>query len=108
MATYPDLMTAYQSDPEPINSISIDRAEDGTARGRAYGDDKVKIKVVHPRLTSANKSTLVTFYGTNRLLEFTFASKTDGVSYTCIFSKAPRYERHPGSYWTATVEMEQV
>jgi len=108
MASYPDLMTGYGGDADPIDMVKIDRAEDGTARGRAYGADKARFTVTHPRLNSTDKSTLATFYSTNRLLEFTFASKHDGVTYTCIFSKPPQYERHPGSYWTATVEMEQV
>ena len=108
MASYPDLMTDYGVDADPIDMISIDRAEDGSARGRAYGDDKASFTVTHPRLNSTDKSTLDTFYSTNRLLEFTYTSKHDGASYTCIFRRAPKYERHPGSYWTATVEIEQV
>jgi hypothetical protein len=108
MASYPDLMTAYGSDPVPIEQLEVDRAEDGTARVRSKGTDKARFTLVHPRLNSTDKSTLDSFYSTNRLLEITYACKTDSASYTCVFAGPPKYERHPGSYWTATVMLEQV
>ena len=109
MATYPTLATAYGSDPEPISSIKIDRSEDGTARGRSTGNDKVRLpNVVHPYLSSADKSTLDAFYTANRLIPFDYTSPTDSTLRSCIFSGPIRYERHVGDYWTATVEMEQV
>lgn len=108
MAAYPDLPTDYGSDPEPLDQAKIDRAEDGTARARSLGADKVKFKLKHPRLSASDKSTLDAFYAANRLLEVAYTCKTDSAAYTCIFAAAPRYERHPGSFWTATVELEQV
>lgn len=105
---YPDLPTAYGSDPKPIAMIKIDRAEDGSARGRAVGGDKMIIPLEHPYLSSADKTTLDAYYAANRLLEFDYVSKADGNTYTCMFAKAPRYEVHPGSRWTATVELEEV
>lgn len=105
---YPDLPTAYGSDPKPIGMIKVDRAEDGSARARATGGDKMAIPLVHPRLSSADKATLDAYYSANRLLEFDYVSKADGNTYTCVFAKAPRYEVHPGSRWTATVELEEV
>lgn len=105
---YPDLPTAYGSDPDPIAMIKIDRAEDGGARGRETGSDKVRFKLEHPRLSSADKATLVAYYAANRLLEFDYVSKVDGATYTCMFARAPRYEVHPGSRWTATVELEET
>lgn len=106
--TYPDLPTAYGSDPDPLAMTKIDRADDGSARGRALGSDKVRFKLVHPRLSAADKATLDAYYAANRLLEFDYVSKTDGNTYTCIFVKAPRPEVHPGSRWTMTVELEEV
>lgn len=108
MATYPTLATAYGSDPQPLAQIKVDRAEDGSARGRSLGNDKTRFKIEHPRLSSSDKATLDAFYSANRLLEITYVSPADGNTYTCLFARAPAWERHPGSFWTATVELEEV
>lgn len=106
--TYPTLDTDYGSDPDNATQLSIDRAEDGTARARSYGGDKVRFKLVHGGMDATDKSTLDTFYSTNRLLPITYVSPADGVSRTCIFAARPEYKREPGSYWTATVLLEEV
>lgn len=108
MATYPTLPTSPGSDPEPINKIDIDRAEDGTARGRAYGSDKHRMQLEHPWLTAAEKATLAAFYSANRLLPFDYVSPCDGVSRAMLFSKPIAYRREVGQYWTAKVEAEEV
>jgi len=108
MATYPTLSTAYGSDPDPLPSIDIDRSEDGTARGRALGNDKARFRITHRWLSAADKSTLDAFYSANRLLAFDYVSPADGATYSCIFVGKPKYERHVGDYWTATVQFEQV
>ena len=109
MATYPTLPTSFGSDPDPLNSLDIDRAEDGTGRARShYVQDKVKIKISHPYLDSAQKLVLDTFYNANRLLTLTYVSPTDGITRTCVFSAPVSYKREYGEHWTATVNMEQV
>lgn len=109
MATYPTLATRYGSDPEPLISIEIDRAEDGTARGRALlSADKVKITVEHPYLDATDKATLAAFYAANRLLSFDYTSPTDGVARVMLFAAPIRYERTPGNRWTARVAMEEA
>ncbi len=110
MNTYPDLPTEYGSDPKPIakTGIVIDRAADGTARVRSFGDQKVQIPLKHPRLDAAQKATLEAFYTANKLLPFTYVSKTDGVSRTCFFAGMPAYTLEKGQRWNASVPMEQM
>jgi hypothetical protein len=108
MANYPTLPTEAGSDPEPLDQIKADRAEDGTARVRSLGSDKMRFRVVHPLIDSTDKSTLSTFYSTNRLLEVSYTSPSDGSVYTCIFTKPPSYERINRARWTATVMLEEV
>jgi hypothetical protein len=110
MDTYPDLPTDYGSDPKPIakTGIVIDRAADGTARSRSFGDDKVQIPVKHPRLDATQKAMLDAFYAANRLLRFTYVSKTDGVSRTCMFAGMPAYTLEKGQRWNAAVLLEQA
>jgi hypothetical protein len=109
MAAYPTLPTSYQSDPKPIKSLTIDRAEDGTARVRSYfASDKVTFSIKHETLSSSQKATLDAFYAANRLLTFDYTSPADSVTRTCVFASPIAYTRQPGDYWDATVEMEQV
>lgn len=109
MATYPTLATRYGSDPEPINSLAIDRAEDGTARGRAMmTTDKVRVTIVHPYMTAADKATLDAFYTDNRLIPFDYTSPADEIARSMIFAGPPKWERAPGNRWTATVDIEEV
>lgn len=109
MATYPVLPTSYGSDPKPINSLAIDRAEDGTGRARSfYSTNKVTIPVKHPRLSTADKATLDAFYAANRLLPFDYVSLADGATRSCVFAAPPAYTRLPGAFHDAAVEMEQV
>lgn len=109
MATYPTLPTRAGGDPQPIDSIEIDRAEDGTARGRSfYVCDKARFSLEHPWLTSSQKTTLAAFYSSNRLIAFDYVSGMSGATHSCLFSKPPAYSCQRGGYWTVKVEMEEV
>ena len=109
MADYPTLPTSYGSDPVPVRESRLaDRSDDGTLRVRSFGADKHTVSIEHPWLTTAQKSTLDTFYSTNRLLEFTYTSPTDASVKTCVFLDAPKYKREYGDYWTARVEVGEV
>ena len=108
MATYPDLPTSYGGDPEPLKMLEVDRAEDGTARVRSLGADKAHFSLEHPRLTEAQRDTMVAFYAANRLLVFDYTSKSDGATRSCIFAAAPTYQRLSGNRYTVRVEVDQV
>lgn len=108
MAAYPTLPTSYGADPQNATKLLIDRAEDGTARVRSYANDKASFKIQHPYLDATSKSTLDTFYTTNRLLTFSYTSPADGATRTCVFAAKPVYKYEPGGYYTATVMMEEV
>lgn len=108
MATYPTLPTKSGSDPKPVPTIEIDRAEDGTARARSYGSDKVEIQVVHPYLTAAEKTILVDFYMANRLIEFDYVSLSDGSTYACLFDGPIAWQRDSRERHTATVKMVEA
>jgi len=106
---YPVLPTSFKSDPSPIKSLEIDRAEDGTARVRSFfAADKSQIKIDHPWLSVAQKSTLDAFYAANRLLSFDYLSPTDNITRECVFAAPPKYERKYGEFWSAEVQLEEV
>lgn len=109
MAAYPTLKTERGSDPQPINGFAIDRAEDGTGRGRNFhASDKVKFVITHPSITAAEKTTLSDFYTANRLLAFDYTSPADSVSRSCVFAAPIEWEHHAGNRYTARVEIEQL
>lgn len=108
MATYPTLPTRSGSDPKPATKIDIDRAEDGTARARSYGSDKVEIPLTHPFLTASEKATLASFYSTNRLIEFDYVSISDGSTYTCLFDGPITWQRDSRDRHTATVKLVEA
>lgn len=109
MATYPTLPTRRGSDPQPINGIEIDRAEDGAARGRSFHSaDRVRFSIEHPWLSSTQKAALAAFYTTNRLLAFDYVSISSGATHSCLFSKPVAYEFHRSGFWSAKVEMEEA
>lgn len=108
MATYPTLPTRSGSDPKPDTKLEIDRAEDGTARARSYGSDKMRIKLDHPYLSATDKSTLAAFYTTNRLIEFDYVSLSDGVTYSCLFAAPIEWSRVSRSRYSAKVEIVEA
>ncbi len=108
MATYPTLDTERGSDPEPMTGPTIDRAEDGSARARSYGPDKVRITVVHPLVSQADRDTLDGFYQANRLLPYDYTSPSDGITRVMLFAAPPRYVNRPGQRFDITVEMEEA
>jgi len=109
MATYPVLPTRSGADPQPINQVEIDRAEDGSGYGRSFfASDKMRFSLEHPWITAAQKTALDAFYSANRLLDFDYESPASGAMHTCIFAKAPAYTFQRPGYWTARVEMEEI
>jgi len=108
MATYPTLPTKSGSDPKPATGPDIDRAEDGTARARSYGLDKVDIPLNHPFMTAAQKTTLANFYNANRLIKFDYVSLSDGVTYSCLFADPITWQRDSAGRHTAVVKLVEA
>ena len=107
-APYPSLPFSYDSEIRPISKVIIDRAEDGTGRGRMFhATDKYQLTIKHSRLTQSEKITLDLFYGENRGLA---VSLTDwmGVVRTIIISTPPSYRVFPGNYYDAVLIAEDV
>jgi hypothetical protein len=93
MATYP---AAYKqligSVEEWLDDVIVDRATGGTAKGRSfYTAKKRRFKVRHI-LAATDRAAFQTFYDTNRTLAVTFVWAGDGVTYTCLFEGAPKYQ----------------
>jgi len=109
VASYPltTLGLRIGSDEEWIDDLVSDRSINGSVKVRAlYSGKKKKFLLVH-LLNSAQRITLETFYDTNRLLVVTLLWPPDGVTYSCLFAKAPRL-RHRSVLSDIDVELWQT
>jgi hypothetical protein len=108
MAAYPTLST-QRSGPGPSRSdgIEVQRASNGTLKvRRMYSGTKSEFQLDH-WLTDAQKTSLDTFYTTNRDLDVTYTSVEDSVAYTVRFAAPPQYVRMTG-WWQARVRLLEV
>lgn len=108
MAAYPT-MSHQRSGPGPARSDGQDavRATNGGLKvRRLYSATKSDFIIDH-WLTDAQKTTLDSFYTTNRDLDVTYTSPEDSVSYTVRFVSPPQYIRMPG-WWQARVRLAEV
>jgi hypothetical protein len=108
MAAYPSF-NVQRSSPGPSRSDGHDvvRATNGVLKmRRLYSATKSDFTIDH-WLTSAEKTTLDSFYTTNRDLDVTYTSPEDSVAYTVRFAAPPQYVRMPGWY-QARVRLVEV
>lgn len=111
MATYPTFAcgTGLASVETTLDDLQIDRASNGVPRLRAYYTaPKKAFSLVHPSATNAEKSALLTFYNTNRLITFNLIWAGDGATYTCYFGGAPLTKPLPGQLWEITTQVVQA
>ena len=108
MAAYPTL-NHQRSGPGPATSDGheVQRATNGALKvRRLYSASKSDFVIDH-WLTDAQKTTLDTFYVTNKDLDVTYTSPEDGATYTVRFVAKPQYIRMPG-WWQARVRLSEV
>jgi hypothetical protein len=111
MATYPTFVcgTNVDSMETTLDDVQIDRASNGVPRLRAYYTaPKKAFTLVHAYASAAEKSNLLTFYNTNRLITFSLVWAGDGATYTCYFSAAPLTTPLPGQRWEITTLVVQA
>lgn len=107
MAAYPTLDTLRSSAYTRDGGFDSARATNGALKvRRLFSAEKTEFTLDHS-LTSTTKSTLETFYQTNKDLDVTFTWQADGASYTVRFLAPPQYLRLPGG-WQARVRLSEV
>jgi len=108
MATYPTLPTTYESSFEIIDGIETVRATNGSLKVRKLAPaDKRRFMLIH-KLTSAQRTTLHNFYGTNAELDVTYVDLADSASYTVRFVKSPVHIPQPHGWFMSTAVLEEV
>lgn len=113
MAAYPSsLPQATSSREEWVDPLLVSYSRAGGVKARRLQGAKKRVFVVeHKFLTNTQKTTLETFYDTNRAITLTFAwNDVPGTTYTVVFADEPglSFSREPGNYWNVTVKLAEV
>lgn len=108
MAAYPSLNVTVNSRQEISDGRQVVRATNGALKvRRLYSSDKSTFSLEH-ELTSAQVTTLKSFYTTNADLNVDFTWAGDGTTYTVRFVRPPVYTLMPGGWYTVSVSLAQV
>lgn len=86
------------SEEEWIDDLRIETAADGTPY--AYSTQTAKKRAFNirtPACSTTERSTLETFYNTNRKLKFNFTWPADSSNPLCWFDGAPRFRYRSGA-----------
>lgn len=105
MAAYPSYFQRAGTSETWVDDVTIDRAVNGTPKGRAYFTAKKRAFTVVHLLNPTDRVALETFYNTNRLLAMTFTFMPNNTVYNVLFARAPRLS-YRGAM--AVVEVELV
>jgi hypothetical protein len=102
MAAYPSI--GLNADIEPITQRIVDISDAGTIRSADLNNTTVyRIKITHPIITSAEKSTLLTFYTTNKNNSNTIT--LDGDAYTTQFESDYEVSNISATWFSARVSL---
>jgi len=109
MADYPvTLPVGARTRVEPDAGMITDIATDGTVRTRIMHDvTRFDITIDHPYLSSAERTTLLAHYATDKALTFNFVAPW-GTTYIVRYLNEPRGQPHAGGYWTFSTSVSGV
>jgi len=108
MAAYPLTNVLRKgSQEEWLDDIVADRTVNGSVKVRALYSAKKRRFILRHLLNATERASLQTFYDANRLLNITLVWPVDGVTYTCVFAKAPNLS-HGSVLSDVDVELLQI
>lgn len=109
MATYPSFYMVRSDTSHGIDGgFKTARATNGALRvQRLFPQPKREFNITH-WLTAADKSTLDSFYSTNKDLNVDLVWPEDNVTYTVRFAEHPQLELRAPDFWIVKVKMLEV
>lgn len=108
MAAYPSLGQTSQSRESWADDVQIERASNGSARGRAlYAGRKLELQVSHV-VERGDVATLLAFYDSNRLLPVDVTWAGDGITRAMLFDGAPDVQPEGGTLWRVTSRLAEA
>lgn len=107
MADYPaTLPTLNGAIEEWTDGLQTDRSVSGGVRVRVMFTAKKRTFKIKHVVTAALKTTLQSFYDTNRALSFNYT--WGGVTYVCVFGSAPTFTQLTGSLAESQLTLLEV
>lgn len=106
MADYPDFPVLRDSTAKRRDGLQIDRAVNGSARGRQLWAATKATLVLKHVLSDAERATLDAFYLANRGLEVSVDNVLASGDF--LISAPPQYRQITVSMWEASVTLEEV
>lgn len=108
MAAYLNLGQTSQSRESWIDDVQIERASNGSARGRAlFAGRKLELQISHV-VERSDVATLLAFYDTNRLLPVDVTWVGDGVTRAMLFGSPPDVQPEGGAVWRVTSKLVEA
>lgn len=108
MAAYPNIGQTTQSRESWIDDVQIERASNGSARGRAlFAGRKLALQVAHV-VERSDVATLLAFYDSNRLLPVDVTWAGDGVTRSMLFDSSPDVQPEGGTLWRVTSRLVEA
>lgn len=107
MSAYPSLPIGPQTSIAPDSGRQIDQSDDGAPHARdMYPQTIYSLTVSHNSLSSAQRSTLLSFYSANKdAVDITLSLPGDSYTYTVQFSDEPQDQPILGGWWNMTVKL---
>jgi hypothetical protein len=107
MAAFPNLPFDAETAEELLDDIKLDRATNGSARGRAlYAAPKLRLTAAFRALTAAQRAAVDAHYSAHRSASFALLWR--GQTYTVAYTTAPKWGRIGGVLWNLNTTFEEV
>lgn len=107
MAAYPTLPYSETSRVTMTSGHEMKRATNGALKVRRLHNADRAVFVLDHEITGAQKTTLDSFYATNKDLDVTYTWPATGAAYTVRFVGAPQYVWQVWG-WRAQVRLEET
>ena len=98
MATFDtDIPLSFETNLQPTMAKNAVVMHDNSFHIESFSDDAIipQAQIVCRPLTESQRDAVMTFYGTNKNLVFTFNDPNDGENYSLYFVNEPKPQRIP-------------
>jgi len=108
-ALYPELIQDWATRVIPNSGHDVNLTVGGSVRSRSlFSVTSYNIELHHNLIGDIDRSTLLSFYDSNKNNEFTILMREDNVIYTVIFTNEPESEPIAFDNWNVTVNLTGI
>lgn len=104
---YPNYPQGSRSSIATLDGLTLDRASNGSVRGRSLWSSSKRLFSVEHVLTATDLDALRTFYDANKTTAFDFVWAGNGETYSVVFRGMSNAAHLGGGYWRVSAELEE-